>query len=271
MRRRESSFRGVPQPDSKSGLKFNDIYSLGDVVSVSSPSLSLSSHIIAQHVIKSSRYYTLTRPRYIFRVRACKLGKGAYSVVKLGTHRRDESVRYAIKCINVANLKSEDVAALKDEVAILTLLRECDHIIRLYDHFDESSGGDGDGGGYYYMILETMYGGELFDRIVSKSYYNEKEARDTCVILLDAIEYCHSFRVAHRDLKPENLLLCSLTDDSSIKIADFGFAKIVKEPNSLRTQCGTPVSFCVSRRSVLKDENSVQCLVNIYISVMEMK
>ena len=191
--------------------------------------------------------------------------------MKLGTHRRDESVRYAIKCINVANLKSEDVAALKDEVAILTLLRECDHIIRLYDHFDESSGGDGDGGGYYYMILETMYGGELFDRIVSKSYYNEKEARDTCVILLDAIEYCHSFRVAHRDLKPENLLLCSLTDDSSIKIADFGFAKIVKEPNSLRTQCGTPVSFCVSRRSVLKDENSVQCLVNIYISVMEMK
>lgn len=33
MRRRESSFRGVPQPDSKSGLRFNDIYSLGDVVS----------------------------------------------------------------------------------------------------------------------------------------------------------------------------------------------------------------------------------------------
>ena len=171
------------------------------------------------------------------------MGKGAYSVVKLGTHRRDEGVQYAIKCIDVTSLKPEDVAALKDEVAILTLLRECDHIIRLYDHFDESGGNDGGGGGYYYLILETMYGGELFDRIVTKSYYNEKEARDTCIILLDAIEYCHSFNVAHRDLKPENLLLCSPTDDSSIKIADFGFAKIVNGPNSLRTQCGTPVSF----------------------------
>ena len=220
---------------------------------------------IAQHLIIVSLY---THALAIF-ARACKLGKGAYSVVKLGTHRRDESVHYAIKCINVANLKSEDVAALKDEVAILTLLRECDHIIRLYNHFDESSISDGDGGGYYYMILETMYGGELFDRIVSKSYYNEKEARDACIILLDAIEYCHSFHVAHRDLKPENLLLCSLTDDSSIKIADFGFAKIVKEPNSLRTQCGTPVSFCVSRRSVLKDESQKYCLVYIY--VMDMK
>jgi serine/threonine protein kinase len=165
------------------------------------------------------------------------LGKGAYSVVKLGTHCQNKSIHYAIKCINVAKLKAEDIAALNDEVTILTLLRECDHIIRLYDYFDESSKG-----GYYYMILETMYGGELFDRIVSKSYYNEKEARDTCLILLDAIEYCHSYHVAHRDLKPENLLLCSRTDDSSIKIADFGFAKIVKEPNSLRTQCGTPVS-----------------------------
>jgi len=34
--------------------------------------------------------------------------------------------------------------------------------------------------------------------------------------------------------------LQSVTDDMSIKLADFGFAKIVKEPNSLTTQCGTP-------------------------------
>ena len=64
----------------------------------------------------------------------------------------------------------------------------------------------------------------------------------TCKILLEAVDYCHERRVAHRDLKPENLLLRSETDDSSIKIADFGFAKIVKSPQSLKTQCGTPVS-----------------------------
>lgn len=50
-------------------------------------------------------------------------------------------------------------------------------------------------------------GGELFDRIVQKSYYNEKEARDVCLILFDAMNYCHEHHVAHRDLKPENLLL----------------------------------------------------------------
>jgi calcium/calmodulin-dependent protein kinase I len=46
--------------------------------------------------------------------------------------------------------------------------------------------------------------------------------------------------IAHRDLKPENLLLLSAHDDTSVKIADFGFAKKVYEPNSLTTQCGTP-------------------------------
>mmetsp|Transcript_16283 Transcript_16283/g.33652 ORF Transcript_16283/g.33652 Transcript_16283/m.33652 type:complete len:238 (+) Transcript_16283:569-1282(+) len=85
-----------------------------------------------------------------------------------------------------------------------------------------------------------MTGGELFDRIVQKSYYNEKEARDTCVILFKAIQYCHSKQVAHRDLKPENLLLQSADNDSNIKIADFGFAKKCLRPNSLTTQCGTP-------------------------------
>jgi calcium/calmodulin-dependent protein kinase I len=74
----------------------------------------------------------------------------------------------------------------------------------------------------YYLVMETMHGGELFDRIVQKSFYNEKEARGVCRILLEAICFCHDQRVAHRDLKPENLLLRSLTDDSSVKIADFG-------------------------------------------------
>jgi serine/threonine protein kinase len=120
---------------------------------------------------------------------------------------------------------------LKDEINILNELRH-QHIIRLYDVFEEAQ--------YWYLVTEKMTGGELFDRIVSKSYYNEKEARDVCKILFEAVGYCHSKCVAHRDLKPENLLLRSEDSDSDIKIADFGFAKKVLTPNSLTTQCGTP-------------------------------
>jgi serine/threonine protein kinase len=106
------------------------------------------------------------------------------------------------------------------------------HIIRLYDFFIEPS--------TYYLIMERMSGGELFDRIVAKAYYSEKEARDVCKIVIEAVQYCHQNHVAHRDLKPENLLLLSQEDDSTVKIADFGFAKKCYQPESLTTQCGTP-------------------------------
>lgn len=96
---------------------------------------------------------------------------------------------------------------------------------------------------YYYLVTEMMVGGELFDRIVQKEYYNEKEARDLCKILLSSIKYCHDCNVVHRDLKPENLLLTSKEDNANIKIADFGFAKrldMVDDGDGLSTACGTP-------------------------------
>jgi len=158
------------------------------------------------------------------------LGEGAFSVVKEGSHRTSGE-SFAVKIITKSKLSKEDETALKDEIDVLSDLKY-KHIIRLYDVFEESQ--------FYYLVTEKMSGGELFDRIVQKSYYNEHEARDVCQILFKAMKYCHDRKVAHRDLKPENLLLTSESDDSDIKIADFGFAKRVKSPNSLTTQCGTP-------------------------------
>nr|UMO80404.1 Serine/threonine protein kinase [Pandoravirus aubagnensis] len=54
-----------------------------------------------------------------------------------------------------------------------------------------------------------------------------------------AVGVAHLHRVAgivHRDLKSSNLLVA---DDWSIKVADFGFARI-KEANATMTRCGTP-------------------------------
>mmetsp|Transcript_21627 Transcript_21627/g.20774 ORF Transcript_21627/g.20774 Transcript_21627/m.20774 type:complete len:352 (-) Transcript_21627:351-1406(-) len=158
------------------------------------------------------------------------LGEGAFSVVKKGTQNATGNT-FAIKIVTKSKLSHEDEIALKDEISILKVMNHV-HIIRLYEVFEEPS--------YYYLVTEQMQGGELFDRIVAKSYYNEKEARDVCKILFEALSYCHSKNVAHRDLKPENLLLMSKNNDSDIKIADFGFAKRTTSSTCLLTQCGTP-------------------------------
>ena len=50
----------------------------------------------------------------------------------------------------------------------------------------------------FYVVLEYLEGGELFDRIVKKSYYNEKEARDLVFLLLQTIKYLHDQDIVHR-------------------------------------------------------------------------
>lgn len=46
-----------------------------------------------------------------------------------------------------------------------------------------------------------MPGGELFDRIVSKTFYNELEARDLVRTLLRTVQHLHDQNIVHRDLK----------------------------------------------------------------------
>mmetsp|Transcript_32299 Transcript_32299/g.42587 ORF Transcript_32299/g.42587 Transcript_32299/m.42587 type:complete len:341 (+) Transcript_32299:131-1153(+) len=159
-----------------------------------------------------------------------ELGSGSFSTVREGLHRTTNE-KYAVKIVKRMDLPPEDEEALIEEV---TILKHVDHpnIIKLHEFYEERH--------FYYLVTELMAGGELFDRIVKKTFYNEKEARDLVKVLISAVKYCHDNGIVHRDLKPENLLLASETDDASIKIADFGFARQLRDNATLTTQCGTP-------------------------------
>lgn len=157
------------------------------------------------------------------------LGEGGYSVVKLATSVIDKS-KVAVKIVSRRDLSAEDEQSLRQEVQILGELKH-KNITRLVDFFEEDK--------FFYVVLEYLDGGELFDRIVKKTFYNEKEARDLVFTLLMAIKYCHDRNIVHRDLKPENLLLTTKGDDADVKVADFGFA-IHVNGYSITSQCGTP-------------------------------
>jgi serine/threonine protein kinase len=87
---------------------------------------------------------------------------------------------FAVKRIKkTAELKEDEILSLKEEVQVL---RTVDHpnIIKLYEFYEESD--------KFYMVTELMEGGELFDRIVKKTFYTEKEARDLVKILLSVLQ-----------------------------------------------------------------------------------
>ena len=158
------------------------------------------------------------------------LGEGAFSIVRRCTVKKTKEV-FAVKIVERTGLLSQDEEALRREVNILQML-DSENIVKVYDFFEEPS--------CFYVVLEFLEGGELFDRIVKKNTYSEKEARDVIYLLLKSVKYCHDNMIVHRDLKPENLLLKSKTDDKQIKLADFGFAVTVENDKCLTTQCGTP-------------------------------
>lgn len=77
--------------------------------------------------------------------------------------------------------------------------------------------------------------------MVERGPYSEFEASRHVAKIGHALKYLHSKGIVHRDLKPENLILVDKTDDSDLKIADFGLSKMVDdiENATMQTVCGT--------------------------------
>jgi len=157
------------------------------------------------------------------------LGRGNFSVVHLGLSK-ETTQRVAIKIIQKVGAKNKP-EMLQNEVEILRKM-EHPYIIKLFDIFDTDA--------ILYLVMELVTGGELFDRIVEREQYSEQNAKEVMRQLFPAIEYIHSLEVIHRDLKPENVLLENETDDTNIKVTDFGLSRIYSHDMIMQTACGTP-------------------------------
>ncbi|XP_039249814.1 calcium/calmodulin-dependent protein kinase type 1-like [Styela clava] len=157
------------------------------------------------------------------------LGTGAFSKVYLGEHKKTGDM-VAIKCIFTKTLKGKS-HALTNEIDVLRKLRH-PNIVRLIEIFSNPT--------QVCLVMQLVTGGELFDRILEKGQYTEKDASDVVCQILDAVSYLHDAGIVHRDLKPENLLYATANEDSKIMLSDFGLSKTVVEGKTLKTACGTP-------------------------------
>lgn len=78
---------------------------------------------------------------------------------------------------------------------------------------------------HFYLILDLISGGEMFDHLSNDGAYSEADAARLVFEIASALAFLHGVGVIHADLKPENLLLCSRNRrGGTIKIIDFGCA-----------------------------------------------
>jgi serine/threonine protein kinase len=72
----------------------------------------------------------------------------------------------------------------------------------------------------WFIVMELLRGGELFDRIVAKKHYDETGAKNIMEQIVSALIALHEHEPAiiHRDLKPENLVFENCEEGSPIKV-----------------------------------------------------
>lgn len=99
-------------------------------------------------------------------------------------------------------------------------LSEHPHVVQIKGTYEDSM--------FVHLVMELCAGGELFDRIVAKGHYSEKEAAKLIKTIVGVVEACHSLGVMHRDLKPENFLFDTPGDDAKLRATDFGLSVFYK-------------------------------------------
>ncbi|KAK7895968.1 hypothetical protein WMY93_021293 [Mugilogobius chulae] len=157
------------------------------------------------------------------------LGTGAFSEVVLAQEKLTGRM-FAVKCIPKKALKGKE-SSIENEIAVLRKIKH-ENIVALEDIYESPD--------HLYLIMQLVSGGELFDRIVEKGFYTEKDASTLIRQVLDAVNYLHRMGIVHRDLKPENLLYFNPQDESKIMISDFGLSKMEGSGDVMSTACGTP-------------------------------
>ncbi|MBR0667897.1 protein kinase [Roseomonas hellenica] len=87
-----------------------------------------------------------------------------------------------------------------------------------------------------WIVMELVEGGSLKDRLDRQERFTVQDVARLMEQVLSALAYSHGRGVVHRDIKPGNIMLSSQGPDASVKIADFGIARL---ENSSMTQVGT--------------------------------
>jgi serine/threonine-protein kinase len=145
-----------------------------------------------------------------------KLGAGGMGAVWRARDTRSGDT-FALKVIRGEFADDPGLVKRFEREARVAMRLRHPHIVQTFD-----AGTDAD---VHYMTMELVEGETLYDR-VKREPLSEQEAREAGFAVASALDLAHRERVIHRDIKSANVLLGA---DGSIKVADFGIARVLDE------------------------------------------
>ncbi|WP_051222762.1 protein kinase domain-containing protein [Conexibacter woesei] len=158
-----------------------------------------------------------------------RLGLGGMSTVVVAFDTRLE--RYvAVKLLAEHLADDQQFVARFRREAMAAARMVHPNIVQVYDF------GLDDQTGRHYIVMERIVGPSGAQILKDRGRLPVDEAVDWIAQACRGLEYAHRNGLVHRDVKPGNLLLSEA--DGTIKLADFGIAKIASDESSI-TQVGS--------------------------------
>ena len=123
------------------------------------------------------------------------IGEGSFGSVYVAEDRKTGE-KVAVKKISK---RATDDVSFRREMDALMHIREHGghpHICGLRSNYDQ--------GDYYYLVLDLVIGGEMFDHLCTHGAYSEADAARLIREVASALAFLHGLQTVHGDLKPEN-------------------------------------------------------------------
>lgn len=122
-----------------------------------------------------------------------------------------------------------------------------------------------------FMVMEYVKAKTISEWLREKGRFTSSETKEISRHVLHAIGHAHKVGVIHRDIKPNNILLC---DDGTVKVMDFGLAKVVQDHSSQSTvtQIAAGTLYYMSPEQIkgLKNVDNRSDIYAIGMSIYEM-
>lgn len=164
------------------------------------------------------------------------VGEGGFGVVYVATHLGFRE-KVAVKCLKVAagqspEKQSELQKSFTEEARLLHKLSKAH--AGIVQALDVGAAVSPSGAWTPYIVMEWLEGQTLEQYLAQRtSPLGVAAAIELLTPAALAIAAAHAQGVAHRDIKPANLFLTSIAGAPTIKVLDFGIAKVVAESLSV--------------------------------------
>ena len=161
-----------------------------------------------------------------------EIGYGSFGTV-YKVRRKSDGIIYALKKVNLSQLKPKEKANSLNEIRILASINNKNIIQYKESFFDKITNS-------LCLVMEYAEYGDLEKKISIRQkknfYFTEYQIINIIIQIIKGLKCLHDYNIMHRDIKSANIFLFK---DNVVKIGDLNVSKILK--NHLNnTQTGTP-------------------------------